>query len=451
MSGAIATAAIIGGIGAAGSIGGAAIASSGAKSAAKTQTQAADQAAQLQYQASQNALDFQKQQYNDTQQNAAPWLRSGTGALSNLDFLMGIGPQTSQQFQLGGGMSLPSQPEMGGRTSLDQPFPGQPTANPVGGGTSIAGGSPTLGGSPFSGRPMPMSSPTANPVSPGSSLAGMSGALQSGLPSTPGANPVQGGASLAGASSALSPFGNPSANPISVGGPGMSTGAISLNGSSPFPSRPMPGAVSAGGSALNGPAGGASGGYGSLMTPYQGHFEAPTGLTMQNDPGYQARLQLGTDAIQHSAAARGNILTGGTAKALDTYGQDYGSNEYGNVYNRALTDYQTQYNAYNNDQTNQFNRLAAISGLGQATSNQLATAGQNASNNVSNNMLGTAAAMGQQYNNAAAANASGMVGSANAWGGALGGVGNNLSNLYMLQQLQNGQQMNYNNSVLGGL
>ncbi len=215
----------------------------------------------------------------------------------------------------------------------------------------------------------------------------------------------------------------------------MSTGAISLNGSGPFPSRPMPGAVSAGGSALNGPAGGASGGYGSLVTPYQGHFEAPTGLTMQNDPGYQARLAMGTDAIQHSAAARGNILTGGTAKALDTYGQDYGSNEYGNVYNRALTDYQTQYNAYNNDQNNQFSRLMSMSGMGQQAAAQSAAAGQAGVNGIANNILGTATNIGNAYQNAGNANASGIVGSANAWGGAIGGVGDSLSNLYMLKQL----------------
>jgi hypothetical protein len=91
---------------------------------------------------------------------------------------------------------------------------------------------------------------------------------------------------------------------------------------------------------------------GSLVTPYSGSFTAPTGLDMQNDPGFMERLKLGTDAIQKSAAARGSVLTGGTAKALDTFGQDYASNEYGKVYDRALHGYQTHYNAYNNDQTN---------------------------------------------------------------------------------------------------
>jgi hypothetical protein len=162
-------------------------------------------------------------------------------------------------------------------------------------------------------------------------------------------------------------------------------------------------------------------------------------LTEQNDPGFQARLQLGTDALERSAAARGGVLTGGTAKALNTYAQDYASNEYGNVFNRALTDYTTKYNAYNNDQTNQFNKLAALSGAGQTTATNLANQGQAASNNVTGNLLNTAQNIGQQYNNAGAATASGYVGQGNAWGGALGGISNNLTNLALISSLNGGR------------
>jgi hypothetical protein len=183
-----------------------------------------------------------------------------------------------------------------------------------------------------------------------------------------------------------------------------------------------------------GTANGSGVGQGSLTTPYSGTFQAPTGLTEQNDPGFQARLQLGTDALERSAAARGGVLTGGTAKALNTYAQDYASNEYGNVYNRALTDYTTKYNAYNNDQANQFNKLAALSGAGQMTATNLANQGQAASNNVTGNLLTSAQQQGQQINNAGAATASGYIGQGNAWGGALNGIGNNLMNLALLKQ-----------------
>ncbi len=188
-----------------------------------------------------------------------------------------------------------------------------------------------------------------------------------------------------------------------------------------------------------GAANGSGVGQGSLTASYPGSFTAPTGLTEQNDPGFQARLKLGTDAIQRSAAARGGVVTGGTAKALDTYGQDYASNEYGNVYNRALSDYTTNFNAYNTNQANQYNRLAALSGVGQTTANQLANQGQAASNNVSSNLLNTAQNIGQNINQAGAATASGYVGAGNAWNQGLSGTAGNLTNLALLSNLRSNQ------------
>jgi hypothetical protein len=182
-----------------------------------------------------------------------------------------------------------------------------------------------------------------------------------------------------------------------------------------------------------------SGKFGSLMqaNPYS-TFTAPTALTEKNDPGYQARLKLGTDALQRSAAARGSLLTGGTAQGLNQFAQDYASNEYGNVYNRAFNNNAFDYNSFNQNQANQYNRLASLAGVGQQTAGQLGYLGNQASQNVSNNLLSTAGMMGQDYQNAAAANASGYVGSANAWGGALNSIGGNLSQLLMLQQIMRG-------------
>jgi hypothetical protein len=188
------------------------------------------------------------------------------------------------------------------------------------------------------------------------------------------------------------------------------------------------------------------------MQPYGQTFTAPTGLTMENDPGYQARLALGTDAIQRSAAARGGVLTGGTAKALDQFGQDYGSNEYNNVYQRALNSYDTNFNAYNTNQANQYNRLASLAGVGQQTAQQLGNQGQAASNNVSSDLLNTANNMGQDYQNAGAANASGYYNGAQAWNGAIGGGLGSLSQLAMLQQLQKtSQPASYGNGSLYGV
>jgi hypothetical protein len=55
-------------------------------------------------------------------------------------------------------------------------------------------------------------------------------------------------------------------------------------------------------------------------------------LTM--DPGYNFRLGEGMKALERSAAARGGLVSGATGKALTRYGQDFGSAEFGNAYNR---------------------------------------------------------------------------------------------------------------------
>lgn len=202
--------------------------------------------------------------------------------------------------------------------------------------------------------------------------------------------------------------------------------------------------LAAGGQGLNalqyglgvgGTANGSGVAQGSLTTPYGQSFSAPTALTEQNDPGYQARLALGQTAMEKSAAARGSVLTGGTAQAENQAAQDYASNEYGNVYNRALSTFGTNYNAYNTNQTNQYNKLAALSGTGQATAANMAQQGQSAANAVSNIDLTTGQQQGQDIQNAGAATASGYVGQGNAINSGISGVTSGLSNLAMIQSL----------------
>src|ERR1017187_2648242 len=104
--------------------------------------------------------------------------------------------------------------------------------------------------------------------------------------------------------------------------------------------------------------------------------------------------------MQHSRPSWRRTSRRGTAKALDTYGQDYASNEYGNVYNRALNTFNTNYQDYNTNQTNQYNKLAGLASGGQQQAQAMAGQGQAASNNVTSNLMGTAQNVGQQYNNA---------------------------------------------------
>lgn len=72
-------------------------------------------------------------------------------------------------------------------------------------------------------------------------------------------------------------------------------------------------------------------------------FQAPTEADMLKEPGYQFRLGQGQKALEQSAAGRGTLRTGGTLKDILGYGQNFASQEYGNVYNRGLQGYNTRF------------------------------------------------------------------------------------------------------------
>jgi hypothetical protein len=116
-------------------------------------------------------------------------------------------------------------------------------------------------------------------------------------------------------------------------------------------------------------------------------------------------MKMGTDALERSAASRGTLLTGGLLKGLDRYAQDYASNEYGNVYNRAKDQYSTAYNIFNNNQGNLFNRLGSLANIGE----------------------NAAAGTGSLYQDVGNSQAAGTVGSGNAWSNTIGGITNAVS------------------------
>jgi hypothetical protein len=118
--------------------------------------------------------------------------------------------------------------------------------------------------------------------------------------------------------------------------------------------------------------------YGNMPAAFTGQVD------LGQDPGYAFRLKEGQQALDRQAAARGGLISGGALKAATRYGQEMGSQEYGNAYNRALT----KYNADVNRETTGYNRLAAMSGTGQTAANTIGTAGQNMATNVGNAYMG---------------------------------------------------------------
>ena len=125
----------------------------------------------------------------------------------------------------------------------------------------------------------------------------------------------------------------------------------------------------------------------------------------QADPGYAFRLSEGQKALDRQAAARGGLISGGALKAAQRYGQEMGSQEFQNAYNRAFTGYGTEVARENQ----LYNRQAALAGIGQTATGQVAQAGQNYANTAGNLITGGAAAQ-----------AAGQVGQANAITGGLG-------------------------------
>ncbi len=76
----------------------------------------------------------------------------------------------------------------------------------------------------------------------------------------------------------------------------------------------------------------------NLKSPYNPEiFRAPTLAELQASPGYLARLQENQRVGQTAAAAKGSILNGRVQEALQKSGQDYASNEYGNLFGQSLS------------------------------------------------------------------------------------------------------------------
>lgn len=107
-------------------------------------------------------------------------------------------------------------------------------------------------------------------------------------------------------------------------------------------------------------------------------------------PSYQFRMQEGMNALTGNAATRGALQSGATLKALQKYGQNYASNEFG------------QY----------MNQLFNVAGLGQTSTGQSNALASNYAANTSNNNMAAAQARASSYGT-----------QANAWGNALGTLG----------------------------
>jgi hypothetical protein len=157
-------------------------------------------------------------------------------------------------------------------------------------------------------------------------------------------------------------------------------------------------------------------GYGALSQLQNPNFQHNFGAAdFQEDPAYQFDLQQGQQALERSAAAKGGLMSGGTLKDLTSYAQGQASNEYQNAYNR-----------FTNNQTNQFNRLASVAGIGQTANGMNAAANTNTSNQIGNNITGAGNARGAA-----------QIAGGQAWGNTLSSLGSGGANTWMQYQMMN--------------
>ncbi len=111
----------------------------------------------------------------------------------------------------------------------------------------------------------------------------------------------------------------------------------------------------------------------------------------QADPGYAFRLSEGQKQLDRQAALRGGQISGSAMKAAARFGQEMGSQEYSNAYNR-----------FRDTQTLRRNALAGVTGFAPTAANAMNTSGQNYATSAGNAMTnqgvntGNALIAGQQ-------------------------------------------------------
>lgn len=212
---------------------------------------------------------------------------------------------------------------------------------------------------------------------------------------------------------------------------------------------------------------------------------------IMNDPvyamSYQAGLNMGRDAINKAAAARGGMIdprtgvpTGGMLKDLTSFATDYTAGKAGDAYSRiwgqranqsnlGWADANNRFNLGWNDTNNRFNLDWAalnnranlnnpILGVGSGANNTGVNAAMNYGQNVGNTVTSGADRIGQMTmaganananlaTSAAAARAAGLVGGANAWGNAATQGMNMYSQDRILNMLGNRNNPSYQTTV----
>lgn len=362
---------IIGG----GALAGGLIGSSAAKSAASDQANAALAAANI-----------SKDEFNTVTAQEQPFLQSGYGALSALDYGLGINPQSasggpasgvSYQVQKGPGTSTPAPAPTVTPTPGHVPAPVDPNhlPNPV---RANHGGL-------INGRGTGTSDSIPARLSNGEYVINARAAAQH-LPLLQAINSGGQGGNGHYAEGGIVRPGDPTIAPQVANNPAPTMLPNTAPNGTGVGANGVPYGVTTAGSP-----GGTGLGYGSLTKQFDTNDWASL------SPQYNFTAQQGKQGVLNGDASGAGALSGAAAKDLINFNQANATNSF----NSAFNNYQAQ-------QNNIFNRLYDVSSLGQNAAANLGSTGAN-----------LAGQQAQSLTNIGTAQAGGAVGAANAWSGAL--------------------------------
>ena len=161
----------------------------------------------------------------------------------------------------------------------------------------------------------------------------------------------------------------------------------------------------------------------------------PTQAQIEATPGYQFTRDQGLKAVQNSASAKGLGVSGAAMKAAADYSTGLANNTWKDLFNTALTTYNTGFNVDQANKTNAFNKLLGLVGAGQSSAAQTGAFGQSATQNAGNFLT-----------SGANSSAAGQVGSANALSSGLNTAANAGQNYAVMNRLL-GNNNGGNNTV----
>ena len=125
-----------------------------------------------------------------------------------------------------------------------------------------------------------------------------------------------------------------------------------------------------------------------LFGPGGAYTQQPTYEQLQMDPGYAFRFQQGQQAMTNAARAGGLAGSGGALKAATRYGQEAGSQEYTNAYNRFMA---------NRDAVTQ--GLTGLAGRGAGAAGTVSQLAGSMGGQLSGNQFGLGANLGTMASN----------------------------------------------------